>query len=193
MDFGPPERGDVIVFRYPEDEHKDFIKRIIGVPGDNIQIRNKIVYVNGEPFQDATFTQRVDPGIIDGRINPRDNYGPVTVPPHSYFVMATTATRAWTVASGATSRSIKSKAGRFSCIGRGTVRVVDGMGSLESNRENHRLIPTEFIGVVRSSTRQPASPRSRTRRSDTSSISPASLERYLRRFSRGRVLILETS
>ncbi len=87
VDFGPPERGDVIVFRYPEDEHKDFIKRIIGVPGDSIQIRNKIVYVNGEPFQDATFTQRVDPGIIDGRINPRDNYGPVTVPPHSYFVM----------------------------------------------------------------------------------------------------------
>ena len=87
VDFGPPERGDVIVFRYPEDEQKDFIKRIIGVPGDAIQIRNKIVYVNGEPFQDATFTQRVDPGIIDGRINPRDNYGPVTVPPHSYFVM----------------------------------------------------------------------------------------------------------
>lgn len=87
VDFGPPERGDVIVFRYPEDEQKDFIKRIIGVPGDAIQIRNKIVYVNGERFQDATFTQRVDPGIIDGRINPRDNYGPVTVPPHSYFVM----------------------------------------------------------------------------------------------------------
>lgn len=87
VDFGPPERGDVIVFRYPEDEQKDFIKRIIGVPGDAVQIRNKIVYVNGEPFQDATFTQRVDPGIIDGRINPRDNYGPVTVPPHSYFVM----------------------------------------------------------------------------------------------------------
>ena len=87
VDFGPPERGDVIVFRYPEDEHKDFIKRIIGVPGDTIQIRNKIVYVNGDPFHDAAFTQRVDPGIIDGRINPRDNYGPVTVPPHSYFVM----------------------------------------------------------------------------------------------------------
>lgn len=86
-DFGKPKRGDVIVFRYPEDEHKDFIKRIIGLPGDVIQIRNKVVYINGEPFHDKPFTQRVDPGIIDGRINPRDNFGPITVPPHSYFVM----------------------------------------------------------------------------------------------------------
>ena len=87
LEFEKPERGDIIVFRYPEDEHKDFIKRIIGLPGDTIQIREKIVHVNGEPFQDGTFTQRVDPGMIDGRINPRDNFGPVTVPPNSYFVM----------------------------------------------------------------------------------------------------------
>ena len=87
FEFEKPKRGDVIVFRYPEDEHKDFIKRLIGLPGDSIQIRNKVVYINGEPFQDKSFTQRVDPGIINGRINPRDNFGPVTVPPDSYFVM----------------------------------------------------------------------------------------------------------
>src|ERR1039457_5076791 len=42
-----PQRGDVIVFKYPEDRSKDFIKRVIGVPGDEIQVRDKRVYVNG--------------------------------------------------------------------------------------------------------------------------------------------------
>jgi len=87
VSFGKPERGDVIVFRYPEDEDKDFIKRIIGVPGDTIEIRNKIVHVNGAPLNDSGYAQRVDPGIIDGTINPRDNFGPITVPEGAYFVM----------------------------------------------------------------------------------------------------------
>ncbi|TAJ28818.1 MAG: signal peptidase I, partial [Nitrospirae bacterium] len=85
--FGQPERGDVIVFRYPEDEDKDFIKRIVGLPGDQIEIRNKTVSVNGVPLDDRAYTQRIDPGVIDGVINPRDNFGPVTVPENAYFVM----------------------------------------------------------------------------------------------------------
>lgn len=85
--FGKPQRGDIIVFRFPEDEEKDFIKRIVGVPGDAIQIKNKVVLVNGTPLDDKAYTQRIDPGIIDGTINPRDNFGPVTVPEGSYFVM----------------------------------------------------------------------------------------------------------
>lgn len=87
MPFGKPQRGDVIVFRFPEDEEKDFIKRIVGLPGDTIQIRNKTVVINGEPLEDRAFTQRIDPGIIDSTINPRDNFGPVTVPEGAYFVM----------------------------------------------------------------------------------------------------------
>ncbi len=87
MNFHPPQRGDIIVFRYPEDENKDFIKRVIGIPGDTIQIQNKNVMVNGRLLKDQAFTQRIDPGIIDGRINPRDNLAPLTVPPDSYFVM----------------------------------------------------------------------------------------------------------
>ena len=82
-----PQRGDIIVFRYPEDENKDFIKRVVGTPGDTISIKNKKVIVNDEELVDSMFTQRIDPGIIDGRINPRDNFGPITVPPDSYFVM----------------------------------------------------------------------------------------------------------
>ncbi|MGH7232857.1 MAG: signal peptidase I [Nitrospiraceae bacterium] len=85
--FGEPQRGDVVVFRYPEDEEKDFIKRIVGLPGEHIEIRNKTVYINGRSTDDRGHTQRVDPGTIDGSINPRDNFGPVTVPEGSYFVM----------------------------------------------------------------------------------------------------------
>lgn len=87
IEFGKPQRGDIIVFRFPEDEEKDFIKRIVGTPGDTVQVRNKVVLVNGQPLDDKAFTQRVDPGMIDGTINPRDNFGPVTVPEASYFVM----------------------------------------------------------------------------------------------------------
>lgn len=87
LPFGSPQRGDVIVFRYPEDEEKDFIKRIVGTPGDVVEIRNKVVSVNGTSFDDHEFTQRVDPGVIDGHINPRDNFGPITIPDDSYFVM----------------------------------------------------------------------------------------------------------
>jgi signal peptidase I len=87
IEFGKPQRGDIIVFRFPEDEEKDFIKRIVGTPGDTVQIRNKVVLVNGIPLDDKSFTQRIDPGIIDGTINPRDNFGPVTVPEGAYFVM----------------------------------------------------------------------------------------------------------
>lgn len=49
IDLGEPKRGDVIVFRYPEDPRTDYIKRVIGVPGDQVSYRNKVVYVNGEP------------------------------------------------------------------------------------------------------------------------------------------------
>jgi signal peptidase I len=87
VEFGKPQRGDIIVFRFPEDEEKDFIKRIVGIPGDRVQVKNKVVLVNGTPLDDKAFTQRIDPGIIDGTINPRDNFGPVTVPEGSYFVM----------------------------------------------------------------------------------------------------------
>ena len=87
IEFGKPQRGDIIVFRFPEDEEKDFIKRIVGTPGDTVQLRNKAVLVNGVVLDDKPFTQRIDPGVIDGTINPRDNFGPVTVPDGAYFVM----------------------------------------------------------------------------------------------------------
>lgn len=81
-----PERGDVIVFRYPEDRSKDFIKRLIGVPGDQIQVRDKRVYVNGSLYQNPHEVHK-DPQIMPRALNQRDNFGPVTVPANAYFVM----------------------------------------------------------------------------------------------------------
>jgi signal peptidase I len=78
-----PRHGDIIVFKYPEDESKDFIKRVVGTPGDVVEVRNKEVYVNGARVDDPR-VQHTDREI---QPNKRDHFGPVTVPPGSYFVM----------------------------------------------------------------------------------------------------------
>jgi signal peptidase I len=81
-----PQRGDVAVFIYPEDRSKDFIKRVIGIGGDTIEIRNKKIYLNGLPYTDkhGIYT---DDFIIPGVVQPRDNVGPVLVPKGYLFVM----------------------------------------------------------------------------------------------------------
>ena len=81
-----PTRGDIVVFKFPEDPKKDFIKRVIAVAGDTVQIRNKKVYINGKPVDDPHGTH-LDPHSIPGEARPRDNFGPVTVPHDSLFVM----------------------------------------------------------------------------------------------------------
>lgn len=79
---GDPERGDIIVFKFPEDESKDFIKRVIGLPGETLEVREKLVYINGraidEPY--AIHTKYTMMPI-------RDNFGPFTIPEGQYFVM----------------------------------------------------------------------------------------------------------
>jgi signal peptidase I len=84
--FRVPQRGDVVVFKYPEDRSKDFIKRLIGVPGDEIQVRDKRVYVNGTPYQNPHEVHK-DRQVLPRELAPRDNFGPVRVPADSYFVM----------------------------------------------------------------------------------------------------------
>jgi len=84
--IGTPERGDIIVFIYPEDRSKDFIKRVIAVGGDTVEIRNKKIFLNGKPQADGHGVY-VDNVIFPASIQPRDNFGPVKVPPGTLFVM----------------------------------------------------------------------------------------------------------
>jgi signal peptidase I len=81
-----PERQDVIVFRYPVNPSQDFIKRVIGVEGDRIEIIDKEIFINGERF-DVPNAVYLEERIIPGHIQPRDNFGPILVPEKSLFVM----------------------------------------------------------------------------------------------------------
>lgn len=82
-----PEPRDIVVFKYPEDPKKDFIKRVIGVAGDTIEIKDKKLYVNGNLQEDESYAIYKDPKIIPGHFTVRDNLGPITVPENSLFVM----------------------------------------------------------------------------------------------------------
>lgn len=80
-----PEHNDIVVFKFPEDPSKDFIKRVVGIEGDTIEIRNKKVYVNGK-LEQSDFAIHLDPYSHYSEKN-RDNLGPITVPENSIFVM----------------------------------------------------------------------------------------------------------
>ncbi|NPA49518.1 MAG: signal peptidase I [Thermodesulfobacteria bacterium] len=81
-----PQRRDVIVFIFPKNRKLDFIKRVIGLPGEVVEIRNKKVFINGVPLEEP-YVQHTDPNILPREISPRDNFGPVKVPPGHLFVM----------------------------------------------------------------------------------------------------------
>jgi signal peptidase I len=83
MSMREPERGDVIVFRYPRDRKLDFIKRCIAVGGETVEVREKQVFINGEPIETAQAVF-LDAGSM---LNGRDTFGPVTVPEGKVFVM----------------------------------------------------------------------------------------------------------
>ena len=84
--FRKPEKGDIIVFKYPEDPRKDFIKRVIATGGDTVEERNKVVYVDSVRLSEP-YAHHYDNGLRRGGNDPRDNFGPVTVPANKIFVM----------------------------------------------------------------------------------------------------------
>jgi signal peptidase I len=71
-----PQRGDVVIFQYPENRRQDYIKRTIGLPGDTVEVRNGIVYVNGQELKEDYIKERPD-----------HSYGPIAVPQGNYFMM----------------------------------------------------------------------------------------------------------
>ncbi|MDH7499904.1 MAG: signal peptidase I [candidate division NC10 bacterium] len=84
--FVSPQRGDIIVFRYPKDEGRDFIKRVIGIPGDKLAITKKQVFINDRPLNEP-YAVHTDPNLQDGSFSPRDDCGPLIIPPGKYFMM----------------------------------------------------------------------------------------------------------
>jgi signal peptidase I len=83
---GSPKRGDIVVFIYPEDRSKDFIKRLVGLPGDTVEVRDKQIILNGEPWKE-NYGVHSDGLVIPRAVQPRDNFGPVKVPEGKLFVM----------------------------------------------------------------------------------------------------------
>jgi signal peptidase I len=86
FDFKRPQRGDVIVFIYPEDESKDFIKRVVGVEGDTIEVREKNLYVN-DTLHNEPYAIHKDNTVIPAHVTKRDYFGPQQVPKDMVFVM----------------------------------------------------------------------------------------------------------
>jgi len=81
-----PERGDIVIFPFPEDRSKDFIKRVIGLPGERLEIKDKIVFINDKRLQDpwGIYLSNV---TFPSNVNSRDNFGPIDIPEGGVFVL----------------------------------------------------------------------------------------------------------
>jgi signal peptidase I len=84
------ERGDVLVFKFPEEPDRDFIKRVIGLPGETLELRNQTIYINGAPLMEPYAHYQLPPESPNGQGESGDvrrKYGPVTIPAGHFFMM----------------------------------------------------------------------------------------------------------
>ena len=92
LPIDPIRRGDIVVFKFPQDPERDFVKRVIGLPGETLEMRNKKIYINGtpldEPYVRFLSPPSDDPNAVDfSDTGVQMNYGPVEVPADHYFMM----------------------------------------------------------------------------------------------------------
>ncbi len=89
LPIDPIRRGDIIVFKFPEEPERDFIKRVIGLPGETLELRNKKVFINDKPLDEPYVHFLIPPGEegAPSDFDVRMTYGPVTVPANQYFMM----------------------------------------------------------------------------------------------------------
>jgi signal peptidase I len=85
--FGEPKTGDIIIFDYPLNPSKTFMKRIIAESGETVEIINKILYIDGAIVVPPYPIKHIDPQIYPAEYSNRDNFGPFEIPPGHYFVM----------------------------------------------------------------------------------------------------------
>ena len=87
-EFGTePKIGDIIVFEYPNNPEKKYIKRIVAGPGSQVQLADKVVFVDGKVAAIPDLSKHIDQRVIPGDLSFRDNFGPYTVPDGNYFVL----------------------------------------------------------------------------------------------------------
>lgn len=84
------EPGDIVIFKYPHDKTTNYIKRCVALPGDIVEVRDKVLYVNGDEFEDPPHSKFTDPRVrkrMSRGKDSRDNWGPHRVPQDCYFMM----------------------------------------------------------------------------------------------------------
>jgi signal peptidase I len=127
-----PNRGDIIVFEYPKDPDKYFAKRVVAVGGETVMIRDKEVFVNNKQVKE-TYAIYKETFVFPATSNPRDNFGPLTVPDGSYFVLGDNR-----------DRSLDSRF--FGCIQKSKIKGTVGGIYWSWDRKNH-AVRWDRIGI----------------------------------------------
>lgn len=85
--FTQPKSGDLVIFEFPQDPGRDFIKRCVAIEGQTVEVKDKVVYVDGSPLHDPSGVKYEDTRVLGRQYGQRDNFGPYTVPPGHIFVL----------------------------------------------------------------------------------------------------------